>query len=53
MAEKMQIHLKMCLFYKIWEMEDRKASCKQFVVNGLKHVKVLACSFKPNGTQQG
>lgn len=39
----------MCLFYKLWEMEDRKASCKQFVVNGLKHVKLLACSFKQHG----
>lgn len=43
----MQIHLKMCLFYKLWEMEDRKASCKQFVVNGLK---LLAFPLNNTGT---
>lgn len=30
----------------LWEMGDRKACYMQFAVNGLKHVKLLACSFK-------
>lgn len=42
-AEETEIHLKTCLF---WALGERKASYMQFVVNGLKRVKVLACSFK-------
>lgn len=41
----MEIHLRHA-YSVLWEMGNCKASYMQFVVNGVKHVKLLACPLK-------